>query len=122
MEQYFGTWKINAAENKGFEEFGRCAGMSAEQVAALNNRDFIMLIEEKAGGSYRLFVDYGTTTEDITFKFGVQQDYTGIDGVKSKLTVSMQGNMLVEDFVQEDGSTWTVRTRPEGKDLLVAKS
>ncbi|XP_005101067.2 uncharacterized protein LOC101863112 [Aplysia californica] len=122
MEQFYGTWKINPAENSGFEELGKCTGMTAEQVTAINKREFTMLIEEKDGGSHRICVDYGAAKDDIVFKLGVPQDYQGLDGAKSKLTVLLQDKMLVEKFLQEDGSTYSVCSHIEGNDLLVSET
>ncbi|MCI3311099.1 lipocalin/fatty-acid binding family protein [Escherichia coli] len=120
------------ASTTGLEEFGAAMGFSQERIAIYRALSYVV---EFTGvdGTYtaRVEFDGGKIPDQVySFKIGETIEYKSIEGEKPKLTVTLDGDKIVESYVLEEknkqwtnvrevvGDTMTSTTTCDGKSVV----
>ncbi|GFR78573.1 fatty acid-binding protein [Elysia marginata] len=119
MDSFLGSWKLDPSKNVGMEVFGKAMGLSQEQIDNYNKLSYVVNMT-KDGDSYTVAVDFGGAlpNRSYTIKLGETVDYSSPAGVNAKLTVVVDGDKLVETYINEEKNTkWIVQRTVSGSEM-----
>ncbi|XP_076455197.1 fatty acid-binding protein, heart-like [Babylonia areolata] len=109
-DSFIGKWKVDVASTTGLEEFGAAIGFSEERMTTY--RKLVYTIEfSVAGDTYTATVSFEADipAQTYAFKMGEAFDYKSIDGTSPKLTITMDGGKMVEDYKLGEKEWRTIR-------------
>ncbi|XP_076454627.1 fatty acid-binding protein, heart-like [Babylonia areolata] len=109
-EAFVGKWTVDLSSMTGLEEFAAATGMTAEKLEQLGKLSYFLEFSV-SGETITATVGYDADipTRTYTFKPGDTFDFHTVDGSVPKLTVTMEGGRMVEDYKLGEGSWQTVR-------------
>lgn len=113
-DAFLGKWQVDLASTTGLDEFGAAIGFSAERIETYRKLSYTVEFSA-SGDTYTasvVFAAEGVPVQKYSFKMGETFEYVSIDGTKPKLTITLEGDNLVEKYNLEDkDKQWqTVRT------------
>ncbi|KAL8614485.1 hypothetical protein ACOMHN_067419 [Nucella lapillus] len=108
---FVGKWKVDVSTITGFEAFGAAVGLSEEKREKFKNMKYAL--EFKVSGdtvsATVVYEDIDFPVHTYTFKLGDTIDYHGVDGSEPKLTITMEGGELRENYKLGEASWQTIR-------------
>jgi len=108
---FAGKWALDLASTTGLEEFGAAIGFSQERMETY--KKLVYTIEfSQSGDGFTATVSFAggaIPSQTYSFKLGEAFDYKSIDGTSPKLTITMDGGKMVEEYKLADKEWKTVR-------------
>ncbi|XP_041369965.1 fatty acid-binding protein-like [Gigantopelta aegis] len=101
MDAQLGKWKVVKEETTGLDEFLTKLGLPKEAQAAYKDLDYT-IETSKDGDSFKSVVNItGRDPLVYTWKLGEAFEYQSLDGTKPMLTVTEEGDTVVESYTLE---------------------
>ncbi|CAH0713609.1 unnamed protein product, partial [Brenthis ino] len=113
----FGT-EFTLDKDENFDEFMASLGISGEKAERMRNNKSVQKLVKIGDDEYVFVFVSDNGTKEVKFKNGVEFDEEVAEGVVAKSTVTVDGNVVIQQQKFGDGRTLTYK-REFSKDSLV---
>lgn len=103
-DAFIGKWQVDLESTTGLDEFGAAIGFSAERIETYRKLPYNIEFTT-SGDTFTANVTFAVESipaQNYSFKLGETFDYNSIDGTKPKLTITLEGGKIVENYKLED--------------------